>query len=275
VGPVNRIVSVFGHTGGHNNACWLMFFDAEPDSAQAIEHAMPVMKHRSLAHRQHDDEVFHANFFTFPGSDGEPRARFVADMTANAKGVLGRHPRPGYTEFEGQRGSITLRTPGMWHGPYHQVEGEVRYTSDLALETNGVTDVVYPMVFSQENEFLRKLHVDLPSGRVEYQNPFYHPLDDAAAMIDYYHAGTAEAILQFADAIRDGAPLEYDNRKALSVMSMNVAARQSALEDGRRVSLPLPAGMEAERQLDDQYREKTGFEPLDVDAMLDHAAPRA
>jgi predicted dehydrogenase len=275
IGPVNRIVSVFGHTGGHNNAGWLMFYDAEPDSAQAIEHAMPVARHRSLAHRQHTDETFHANFFTFPGPGGEPHARFVADMTSNAKGVLGRHPRPGYTEYEGQRGAITLRTPGMWHGPYHQVEGEVRYSSDEALDMNGVIDTVYPMVFSQENEFLRRLHVDLPTGRVEYVNPFYRPLEDASAMIDYYHAGTAEALLQFGDAIRNGTPLEYDTRKAFAVMSMNVAARESALQDGRRISLPLPEGVEAEQQLDEAFRLRTGRDPLDVEGMLDYAAPRS
>lgn len=269
VGPVNRIVSVFGHTGTHNNACWLQFFGAHAESAQAVEHTMPTLPHRSLAHRMHNEETFRANFFTFPGD------RLAADMTGNAKSVLGRFSRPGYTEYEGQRGTIVVRTAGLWNGPYHQAEGEVRYCTDAALETNGIADVIYPIVFSQENEFLRKLHVDLPDGRVEYLNPFYHPVDEAADVIDYYHAATAEVILEFAQAIRGEATLEYTPEDAYAAIMMNVAGRESLLRNGAKVSLPVPDGLESEALLHAAFEARTGFDPLDVEGMLDYAAPRA
>ncbi len=269
VGPVNRILSTFSHTGTHNNACWVKFFDAYPNSVQTVAHTMPTEPHRSLAHRLHTEESFHANFFTFPGG------QFVADMTSNAKAVLGRHARPGYIQYEGTRGSITVRTAGMWNGPYHQSEGEVRYCSDRALETNGIADVIYPIIFSQENEFLRKLHVDLPTGRVEYINPFYRPVEEAADAIDYYHAATAELILEFAQAIRGEATYEYSVEDAYMVQMMNAAARESLLQNGAKVTLPLDTEIESEAQLHAALKAKTGIDPLDVEGMLDYAAPRA
>lgn len=277
IGPVNRILSTFSHTGTHNNACWIKFFDAYPDSAQAVAHTMPTDPHRSLAHRLHTEETFHANFFTFPcdATGSAPGARFVADMTSNAKAVLGRHTRPGYIQYEGSRGTIIVRAAGYWNGPYHQSEGEVRYCSDQALETNGIADVVYPIIFSQENEFLRKLHVDLPTGRVEYRNPFYRPAVEAADAIDYYHAATAELILEFAQAIRGETTLEYTPQDAYMVQMMNAAARESLFHNGAKVALPLADDLESEAQLHAALKAKTGIDPLDVESMLDYAAPRA
>ncbi len=278
IGPVNRILSTFSHTGTHNNACWVKFFDAYPDSAQTVAHTMPVAPHRSLAHRLHTDEAFHANFFTFPGdevSGQRPGERFVADMTSNAKAGLGRHSRPGYVQYEGKRGTITVRSAGVWNGPYHQSEGEVRYCTDQALDTNGIADVIYPIIFSQENEFLRKLHIDLPGGRVEYINPFYRPVDEAADAIDYYHAATAELILEFAQTIRCEATLEYSLDDAYMVQMMNAAARESLLHNGARIALPLNVELESEAQIHAALWTRTGIDPLDVEGMLDYAASRA
>ncbi|MFN8444800.1 MAG: Gfo/Idh/MocA family oxidoreductase [Caldilineaceae bacterium] len=268
IGPVNRILSTFSHTGTHNNACWVKFFEAYPDSAQTVAHSMPTEAHRSLAHRLHTEESFHANFFTFPNG------RFVADMTSNAKAVLGRHMRPGYIQYEGARGAITIRSAGMWNGPYHQSEGEVRYCSDQALETNGIADIVYPIIFSQENEFLRKLHVDLPSGRVEYVNPFYRPVEEAADAIDYYHAATAELILEFAQSIRGEATFEYSLDDAYTVQMMNAAARESLLHNGAKIALPLDTELESEAQIHAALKARTGIDPMEVEGMLDYAAPR-
>jgi predicted dehydrogenase len=277
LGPVNRIISVFTHTGTHNNGCWIRFFGAHPDSAQAVGHTMPVEKHVSLAHRSHVDEEFHANFFTFPSNDPEarPGVRLVADMTSNPKGVLGRMQRPGYTQYEGTRGTILLSPAGHWNGPYHQVEGEVRYCSDLALQTNGIVDTVYPFVFQQENEFMKALHVDLPTGRVSYINPFYRPVEEAADVLDYYHAATAELVLEFAQAIRGETTLEYTPEDAYASLMMGVATRESILRNGAKVALPLEGDVEVEEQTLAALKARTGIDPLDVEGMLGYVAPRA
>jgi predicted dehydrogenase len=269
LGPVNRIISVFTHTGTHNNGCWIRFFGAHPDSAQAVNHTMAVDQHVSLAHRTHVDETFHAHFFTFPGN------RLVADMTSNPKGVLGRMQRPGYTQYEGTRGTILLSPAGHWNGPYHQVEGEVRYCSDLSLATNGIVDTVYPFVFQQENEFMKALHVDLPTGRVSYTNPFYRPVEEAADVLDYYHAATAELLLEFAQAIRGETTLEYTPEDAYASLMMSVATRESVLNNGAKVALPLDVEVESEAQTLAALKARTGIDPLDVEGMLEYVAPRA
>jgi predicted dehydrogenase len=269
LGPVNRIISVFTHTGTHNNGCWIRFFGAHPDSAQSVNHSMSVDQHVSLAHRTHVDETFHANFFTFPGN------RLVADMSSNPKGVLGRMQRPGYTQYEGTRGAILLSPAGHWNGPYHQVQGEVRYCSDIALASNGIADTVYPFVFQQENEFMKALHVDLPSGRLTYTNPFYRPVEEAADVLDYYHAATAELVLEFAQAIRGETKLEYTPEDAYASLMMGMAGHQSILQNGAKVALPLDVEADAEQQALASLKARTGIDPLDVEGMLKYVAPRA
>ncbi|MEZ4681086.1 MAG: hypothetical protein R2932_43425 [Caldilineaceae bacterium] len=151
----------------------------------------------------------------------------------------------------------------------------MRYCSDRALETNGIADIVYPIIFSQENEFLRKLHVDLPTGRVEYLNPFYHPVDSAVDAIDYYHAATAELIVEFAQTVRGETTLEYSMDDAYMVQMMNAAVRESLVQHGVKLALPLAEELESQAQLHAALKAKTGVDPLDVEGMLDYAAPRA
>ena len=100
LGPIKRITSIHDHTGYHNNSRWLHFYGAYPEAAQAIKHTMPTAPHYEAPHRFHTDETFRAHFFFFPDD------RLVTDMAGNIKGMLGRYPRPGYTELNGARGTI-------------------------------------------------------------------------------------------------------------------------------------------------------------------------
>lgn len=269
LGPINRVISAFDHVGFHNNSCWIAFCGTYPTSAQAIEHSMPVTPHHSMAHRLHTNETSHAHFFKFPSE------RMIIDLTSNGKGLLGRHQRPGYTQIEGQRGAIIWRAAGRWNGPLHQGEGEVRYCSDEALRTNGITDTVYPFVYAQENEFMKSLHVNLPVGKVQYVNPFYRPLEEPVEMLNYYHAAVAEHVMDFAGVIRGQATSEYTDEDAVMAMAMDVACRESILRDGARVSLPLEGELESEATLHAALREKHGVDPLDVEGMLDLSVERS
>ena len=85
-------------------------------------HTIPVAPHYEQTHRFHTSETFRARFFTFP--DG----RLVTDLAGNIKGLLGRYPRPGYTELDGERGAIVRYATRHWHG-----EAEVRFCSAEAL----------------------------------------------------------------------------------------------------------------------------------------------
>jgi predicted dehydrogenase len=270
LGPVRRIVSTFDHTGYHNNSCWIAFFRAHPTSVQGIAHTMPVAPHRAyFPHRHQEQEAFHAHFYTFPDN------RFVADLTSNGKGLLGRHPRPGYTQVEGERGAIVWRAASRWNAPLHQAEGEVRYCSDQALQTNGIADQVFPILCHQENEFTKSLYVNLPVGRVEYVNPLYNAVASSAQVLDYYHAAVAEHVLDFARAVRGEGESEFTDEDALMSMMMLVAINESILRRGERIDLPLRGELESEEREREALRRTYGVDPLDVEGMLDVGIPRA
>ncbi len=268
LGPMNRIVSTFDHTGFHNNSCWIMFFRSYPEWAQSVEHTMPTVPHTFSAIRHFTSETFHVNVFGFPGG------RLVCDLTGNAKGLLGRQPRPGYTQFEGQRGTFIWQAAGRWNGPLHQGEGEVRYCSDEALAAGAIADTVYPLVFAQENEFMKSLHVNLPIGKLEYVNPFYGPVHEPTNMLDYYHASVAEHVLEFARVIRGEGVSEYTDEDAIMAMTMDVATRESILREGARVKLPLQGRLESEERTLASLRAKYGVDPMDAEAMMEIAVSR-
>jgi hypothetical protein len=57
-------------------------------------------------------------------------------------------------------------------------------------------------------------------------------------------------------------------------MMMEVAARESVLRDGARVSLPLSGDLETEQQMRAEMVEQYGVDPLDIEGMLSVSYPR-
>ena len=263
LGPVRRIVSTFDHPGYHNNSCWIAFYKAHPIYAQGVEHTMPVAPHYSMRQRFNTDETFHAHFYTFPGN------RFVADQTSNPKGLLGRHTRPGYTQIEGERGAMVWRAASRWNGPLHQGEGEVRYCSDHALESDGMADTVFPIVQVSQSDIIKTMHVHLPVGHIVYENPFYHPEETQTEAFNYYHAAVGEHVLDFARAVRGEAESEFTDEDAVMSLMMDVAVRESLLRHGEQVALPLTGTVESEERVRKSLQAKNGIDPMDVEGMLD------
>ena len=270
LGEVKRISCFHDHTGYHNNSRWIHFFGDHPESVQAIKHTMPVAPHRESAHRFHTEESFRAHFFTFPGN------KLVVDQAANIKGLLGRYPRPGYTEIDGQRGTIARTAADVtdpargWHGA-----AEVRYCSDQALNSKAIADQIYPIEHVTEGGWWTNTYVDLPGGRVEYQNPFRVSSEAARhATRDYYTASIMDHIVDFASAVRGVRPSEYTDRDALMAMMMEVGTRESILRDGQRVMLPLEDELESETLVRTTLQEKHGVDPMDIEGMLEFSLPR-
>jgi len=81
-------------------------------------------------------------------------------------------------------------------------------------------------------------------------------------------------VVDFARTVRGETSSEYNAEDALAVMMMEVGARESALRNGERLSLPLTGNLEAEVQLEAMLKRRYGFDPLDVESMLATAAPR-
>ena len=133
IGEVGRLTCFHDHLGYHNNSRWIVFMGGYPESVQAVKHTMPTLPYDEAPHRHHESETFQARFFAFPGN------RLVSDIAGNIKGMLGRYPRPGYTEIDGTRGAIARTAVRNWWG-----EAEVRICSDAALTSGAIADGVLP-----------------------------------------------------------------------------------------------------------------------------------
>lgn len=266
IGPIHRITCFHDHLGYHDNSRWNHFFGAYPESVQAISHTMPTAPHRQggqYAHRYHETETFNVRIYRYPGN------RLVTEFAGNIKGMLGRYPRPGYTEFDGTRGTIVRAADGHWHA-----EAEVRYCTDEALMSGGIADQIFPIVHTaDENDVWASDYVDLPTGRVEYVNP-YRPNPNPHGSRDYYGAAVMNHIVDFASAVRGVAESEYTDEDALMAMMMEAAARQSILRDGAVISLPIADDLEADHQVLDTLESKLGVDPLDVEAMVALSYPK-
>ena len=185
--------------------------------------------------------------------------------------MLGRYPRPGYTELAGARGAIVQQAAAGWTGV-----GEVRYCTDEALlQGGGRHDLSYPIVHVGDGRDWLSSHVDLPTGRIAYCNP-YRLGANAYHRRNYYSSAVISHIVDFAETIRGLRRSEYSDEDALMAMMMEVATRESALHEGRRLSLPLPLDdeLESEAQLRAEARERYGVDPLDIEGMLAISYPR-
>ena len=262
IGLIKRLTSFHDHVGYHNNSRWIVFYGAHPVAVQSIEHTMPVAPHYQAAHRFSEHETFRARFFHFPDD------RLVADLAGNIKGMLGRYPRPGYTEIDGARGAIVQQAPRAWQGA-----AEVRYCSDEALQNGAVADCIFPIIDHYEDRRWISSYVDLPIGRVEHMNPF-RPAENAPHVTDYYGACVMDHIVDFACAVRGAAASEYTDEDALMAMEMEVGARESAARGGVRVELPLAGELIIEEQARRALCEKYGVDPLDIEQMLAISYPR-
>ena len=99
LGRIGRIFSYADHTGYHNNSRWIASAQSHPLWVQSIGTA----PFHSQPQQYHDKETFRGRYFLFPSN------LLVIDSAANVKGFPGRHPRPGYTEWQGERGTLVHR----------------------------------------------------------------------------------------------------------------------------------------------------------------------
>lgn len=262
VGAIKRLTCWQDHTGYHNNSRWIHFFGAHPVAVQAIAHTMPTVGHYQLAHRYYESERYRAHFYWFPDD------ALVIDHAGNIKSMLGRYPRPGYTELAGARGAIVQQAAPGWQGV-----GEVRYCSEEALAAGGRHDISHPIVHLSDGRDWLSSHVDLPGRRVEYVNP-YQLGAGASNRRTYYSAAVISHIVDFAETVRGLRQSEYSDEDALMAMMMEVATRESARQAGKQLTLPLTGELESEAALRAEQRQLYGVDPLDIEGMLAISYPR-
>ena len=263
VGPIERLTCWHDHTGYHNNSRWISFFGSHPVAVQAIHHTMAATPHYQLPHRYYETETYRAHFFWFP--DGA----LVIDHSGNMKSMLGRYPRPGYTELAGARGSIVQQATQRGVG-----KAEVRYCTDESLRNGaGIADRVFPIEHVTDGDNWLSSHVDLPTGRVEYIND-HRPGRTAYNSREYYGAAAMGHLVDFAATVRGVRSSEYTDQDALMAMMMEVATRESAINRGVRLELPLSGDLESEALLRAEQEQEYGVDPLDIEGMMSIKYPQ-
>ena len=263
VGPIKRLTCWHDHTGYHNNSRWISFFGSHPVAVQAISHTMTAAPHYQLPHRYYETESYRAHFFWFPDD------ALVIDHSGNMKSMLGRYPRPGYTELAGARGSIVQQALQRGAG-----EAEVRYCTDDALRNGGgIADQVFPIEHVNDGDNWLSSHVDLPTGRVEYIND-HRPGRTAYNHQEYYGAAVMGHLVDFAETVRGVRTSEYTDKDALMAMMMEVATRESAINSGVRLDLPLGGDLESEALLRAEQKQEYGVDPLDIEGMMSIKYPQ-
>jgi len=268
IGRIGRIFSYADHTGYHNDSRWVRFF-GHPVWAQAIEHAMDTPSFRSMPHRFHTGEHFRAHFFAFDNG------AMVIDQLANAKGWLGRHPRPGYTEWQGERGTLIhrARDPQKGDGGFTPGSMQLRRCSDAGMDAehqvstiHSIADELVEVVCEDDGNSWTRTYADTSAGCLEYVNPL-RCRDFSNPRRDYGPSAMAH-LVDFALAVRGLRQSEFDAEDALMSLMMDVACRESAQNEGRRVALPLTGELEADAQMRRSLAELYGVDPMDVVGMM-------
>ncbi|NKB69175.1 MAG: hypothetical protein GKR89_19070 [Candidatus Latescibacteria bacterium] len=275
IGRIGRIFSYADHTGYHNNSRWIRFAGARPLWAQAVEHRMATPAFRSLPHRFHQSEQFRAHFFQFPGD------LLVVDQAANIKGFLGRLARPGYTEWQGERGTLVYQSaPESQNAGFGRAQGQVRRAGDAGTDAeygvetiHSLADEVAPMVQEVVDGAWQRTYAEVAGGLIEYVNPF--PLADSPGNgRPDYGPSVVDHVVDFALAVRGLRPSEFDEEDALASLMMDVACRESARQEGRRVALPVDHDTETDAAVRENLRRQIGVDPMDVEGILGVSFPR-
>ncbi|MBI1929103.1 Gfo/Idh/MocA family oxidoreductase [Candidatus Poribacteria bacterium] len=265
LGRIGRIFSYNDHTGYHNNSRWIAFAQAHPLWVGAIEHTMPTVSFYSTPQRFHERETFRARYFGFPENF------LVVDSASNVKGFLGRQSRPGHTEWQGERGTLVHR-PERTELRYCS-EGRRHQKSDPPGKGGGKPDQVYPVKqeMGEDGQWLRT-YCETADGVIEYINP--HRLDGYREKDMGYNCAIADHITDFTLAVRGLRESEFDEEDAMMSLMMDVGAKESAMNEGKRMGLPLEGETEADAQTRTALKQEYGVDPMDVEAMLTISYPK-
>ncbi|MBQ7063401.1 MAG: Gfo/Idh/MocA family oxidoreductase [Firmicutes bacterium] len=290
IGDIKRIFSYNDHTGYHNNSRWTFFAREYPEWISAFEHTMPTMPFYEQPQRYHENETFRARYISFPSG------LMVIDQASNIKGMLGRQVRPGYTEWQGTMGTL-VQQGSRYAAPHYKILDNNKrvevgtgvhfdWTAEIRRclyeDTRAYTDEIQPANpnyiskverFYNEDGYYMGVRAQIPGGEIRFDNPI-----QIGAFSDHYFPeyGVAVAghVIDFALQIRGLRDSEFNEQDALMSLMMEVAARESILNQGKRIALPLEGDIEADHVILKNMEARLGFDPLDVEAVLGYKAPR-
>jgi len=267
LGPIKRVFCYDDHTGYHNNSRWVAFAECHPQWAQSISHTMDTISFYSAPQRFHETETFKGRFFSFPNG------LMVIDQAANIKGFLGRHTRPGYTEWQGERGTL-VHNPAYKHPD--KTGTELRHCSDKTVHSKdikpdmrrggGYADEISQVITEVDrDDFWARTYSETPDGIIEYVNELTATLKRLAV---------TNVLVDFALAVRGLRESEFDEEDALMSMMMEIGAIESELNEGKRIPLKRDRDFEADAVIREDLKKQFGVDPLDVEGMLAVSYPK-
>lgn len=288
LGNIKRIFSYNDHTGYHNDSRWIVFAGNHPEWVQSIDHSMNTGEFYSTKERFHNKENYHARFFKFPNDF------MVIDQASNAKGFLGRLSRPGYTEWHGERGTLVHQSNFKVFKNYKYYKDgkieeterhgwgsdtELRYCSDDSFgvhepfTTGGYADHVSHVSNEYKDRRWIRTYAETPFGTMEYVNP-HRPDQQSVHFLDEYGAAIMAHLIDFVLAVRGLKQSEFDEKDALMSLMMELGAKESVLNEGKRILLPLDNDFETDHLIRANIKKKYGVDPLDVEGMLSISYPK-
>lgn len=274
LGQVGRITHFQAHLGYHNNSRHQVMAGAAPLAVNAVESRMDTV-HYINTERHHRDETFRNRSFHFPGG------LLVTDLAGNIKGALGRYDRPGLMEIDGAHGAIVQEATGHWSG-----KAEVRLVpeSQLADGSGGYSES-YPIVYRYRDADGRaqtlSVHgkadglvflgaqVELPPARFAVENEFA-----SLGVATPGQAAFAGVVRDFARLVRRTGPDPFTADMAVMSLQMDLAAALSARRQGAGVRIAEPEIEQVDADRLAAVRAQLGFDPLDIEAVVDHAFPK-
>jgi hypothetical protein len=165
------------------------------------------------------------------------------------------------------------------------METVLRYVSDQKLAPaqeesgnlhgGGFADVITPVIHETQREVWSAMRANTPRGEIAWENPLlpyieFGPVNHR----DWYGVAVMDHVVDFVLAVRGLRESEFTADDALMSEMMEVGAHESALQEGRRIELPLEGDLEADAHTREKQKEQYGVDPLDVEAMLDVSFPR-
>jgi len=279
LGDIARIVCYGDHAGFHNNCRWLVFAGCSPQWVQAIEHAMEHPPFYETPERYLQREMFSTRFFQF--SSG----LMIQDTeVGHIKGLLGRCPRPGYTEWHGQRGALVhySRVDSGWdHHPKTQLrrcsDGMFASAQEATGNRNGggIADELTEVDYQTIDGVWSAMVAQTPTETIEYISPLqpyirFKEVNNS----DFYGVAVMDHIIDFVLAVRGLRDREFTAEDALMSEMMELGAKESALQQGRRIKLPITGELETDSIIRQEQKEVFGVDPMDVQAMLDLSFPK-
>jgi len=279
IGLIHRIISYGSIIGFHTSARWRRFAGQAPQWVQAVAHTAATAPHVPRpGGAPITQETYQARHLLFP--DG----LFVTDHCANRKGFLGRFPRDGYHEWQGERGALictasepTCRTRfaggqvAECARPCPTFTPEVMTLRRCAELNDGtvrhVHDEVSEVIHEMDGCDWLRSHAHTSQGLLEYVNPL-RVVQQIDNPLPEYAVSIVGELVDFALAVRGLATSEFDDQAACDTVMIEAAARESLNRRGARVALPLEANVPTDSTVDAQLRGLLGTDPHDVEAVV-------